>query len=281
MSIASPLRFDRLQEALVSVVETAVDPAQVAWAYGEGVFDATFPSDFVNLTMLGGPSYHNRSAVSGTPLIPPVSVLVTVDTAVSGALYIITVNNFPYDYDASGGDTVTDIRDALLSIVQSDTESPYSAASSGADGIVFTPDTVGDIWQMAATALMTGLPTLSTNAVLVTRGTRTVTVSFGCFSKTRYPFEGAWDLAAKIQAYLTTPASSDLLGEYGVGVWGKGPAVDLSDLAGGHWESRVSFDATFAMQSVITTPVEQIEQVNMTVNFTVPTGTTGQFAIAP
>jgi len=279
MTLVSPVRYDRLQEALITVVEDAVTPAQVAWSYGQGVFDATFPSGFVNITMLGGPTYHNQNHARGSILIPPTSVTVKVNTATAGVRYIITVNHFPYSYDASGGDTVTNIRDALLTIVQADTESPYSAATSGADSIIFTPDAVGNIWHMSVTSLMTGTPTLSSNAVRIVKGKRLFTISFGCFSKGRFPRSGAWDLAAKIEAALTAQDLVDLLSEYGVAVWGKSPAVDLSDLAGGHWESRVSFDATFTMESVFTRPVDQIEHVNATVNFTVPVGTTGEFTV--
>jgi len=96
MTLVSPVRYDRLQEALITVVEDAVTPAQVAWSYGQGVFDATFPSGFVNITMLGGPTYHNQNHARGSILIPPTSVTVKVNTATAGVRYIITVNHFPY-----------------------------------------------------------------------------------------------------------------------------------------------------------------------------------------
>lgn len=275
MSITAPTRLDRLQQGLVSVFDDALpSDVTVAWAYGEGLWESNFPTaEACNLTMVGGPSYHNRNHARGTLTTVPTSILFTVDTSAPGFRYIITINDFAYDYDASGGDTVTDIRDALLAIIQADTESPYAAVSTGADGITVTPTVVGDIWQAAVSQRITGTPTISPNYYLLTRGTRVFTVAVGLFSRGRSPRAGAWNLAAVAEAALTAQDYADLLQEFGVGVWGKGPAVDLSELDNGHWLSRVQFDVTCAMQSVFTRQVSVIENVDLTLNLADPSAT--------
>lgn len=275
MTIASPIRLDRLQTAMTEVLDDALGSSiQVGWAYGEALWNSNFPTaEAVNLTMVGGPSFHNTNGAHGELLIPPTLITTTVDTATVAVRYIVTVNEFDYFYDAIGGDSVDDIRDALVALIVADAESPYTGVATANPGeFTLTPDAIGSIWQMRVTSLMTAVVTLSSQAVVVTRGTRTFTVALGCFSKNRFPRAGAWDIAAKCQAALTSPEHIDIFARYDVGVWGKGVAVDLSDLAGGHWESRVSFDVTLAMQSVFTSTVEQIDQLNMSITFTEPAG---------
>lgn len=270
------IRLDRFQTALVEVLDDALGAnVNVGWSYGEALWDSNFPTgDAVNLTMVNGPSFHNQSAARGIVFIPPTVVTITVDTATTGVRYILTINEFDYFYDAVVIDTVDTIRGDLVAQVNLDSESPYTAATAVPAGeFTVTPDTTGSIWQMSLSSLMTGVPTLNTQAVLKTTGTRRFTVALGCFSKGRSPRQGAWDIVARCQAALTSPTYAQVFDRYGVGVWGKGPAVDLSDLAGGHWESRVSFDVDLAMKSTFTTDVEQIETINTTINFTLPTGT--------
>ena len=276
MTLLSPCRLDRFQTALIEVLDDALGASSsVGWAYGEAIWNDNFPSgNLVNLSLLQGPSFHNRSGAQGSVLLPPTVVTVQVDTATTDVRYVTTVNDFKYFYDAEAGDSVSDIRTGLVASIVADTESPYTAAATvNAGEYTLTPDATGSIWQMAVSALQTGTATLDTQAVLKVQSTRTLTVALGCFSKGRSPRSGAWDIAARCQAAITSPAYAETFARYGVGVWGKGPAADLSDLAGGHWESRVSFDVDFAIQSTHTETVGQIESVATTLNFTGPVAT--------
>lgn len=275
MTITAPVRLDRMQELLVTVFQDAVGSnAVVAWAYQEGLWEQNFPAaGAVNLTMSTGPTYSNRNAARGTLTTVPTVLTFTVDTAAAGFRYFIELNNFMYSYDASGGDSVTDIRDALLITMNADTESPYSSVSSGVDSIVTTPDVVGDIWQARVSQRITGTPTISPNYYLLTRGERVFNIAVGCFSRGRAPRNGAWALQSQCEAALTAYDNAELSLEYGVGFWGKGPAIDLSDLDNGHWMSRVQFDLTVAMQSVFTRQVSVIESADITLNLSDPSAT--------
>lgn len=282
MSIVLPLRLDRLQEALVTVLDDALpSDVTVAWAYGEGLWESNFPTaQACNLTMVGGPSYHNRSHARGTLTTVPTSVLFTVDVAASGARYVVELNDFAYRYDASGGDTVTDVRDALETLIAADDQSPYSVAPSGADSLVVTPTTVGDLWQASVSQRISATPTLSSEYYLLTRGTRVFTVAVGLFSRGRAPRNGAWALTAQAEAAFEAEEYARLLSDFGVGVWGKGPATDLSELDNGHWLSRVQFDVTLAMQSVFTRQVSVIDDVDLTLTLSDPTATL-EFTVGP
>jgi len=276
MTIASPIRLDRLQLALQTVLSDALGShAEVGWAYGEGLWDDNFPSgNAVNMTLISGPNFHNQNCVRGEVFVPPTTVNVKVDSATANERYIIAINEYNYYHDATALDTVTTIRDALVALIVADTESPFTAAPAVAvDELTVTPDAVGSIWQMAVSNQMTGTPTLSSQAVLKVQDTRRFTVAFGCFSKERFPRSGAWDIAARAQAALTSPQYLEVFNQYGIAVWGKSPTTDLSDIAGGHWESRVNFDVDFSLRSTFTTDVERIEHVGMTLNLSAPTET--------
>lgn len=276
MTIASPIRLDRLQKALIEVLEDALgSTVEVGWAYGEGLWNDNFPSgNAVNLTMISGPNFHNQNCVRGEVFLPPTTVNVKVDSATAYERYIIEINEYYYYHDATALDTVTTIRDALVALIVADTESPFTAAPAvPVDELTVTPDAVGSIWQMAVSNQMTGTPTLSSQAVLKVQDTRRFTIALGCFSKERFPRSGAWDIVARCQAALTSPQYLEVFNQYGVAVWGKSPATDLSDIAGGHWESRVNFDVDFAVRSTFTTDIEQIEHVGMTLSLSAPTET--------
>ena len=273
MTILSPIRLDRFQRALVEVLDGALGAdASVGWAYGEALWDDNFPTgNLVNLTLVQGPTFHTKDGAAGSVLIPPTVVGLVVDVATVGVRYVTVINDYSYFYDAIALDTVDDIRTGLVAAIVADTESPYTAAATGAPGgYTVTPDATGSIWQMSVSVLQTATPTLNTQAVLKVQGTRRMSVAVGCFSKGRSPRTGAWDIAARCQAAFTSPQYAQTFSRYGVGVWGKGPAVDLSDLAGGHWESRVSFDVDFAMQSTHTEAVGQVETIHTTLNIADP-----------
>lgn len=276
-----PVRLDRLQLGLQAVLSDVLGgDAVVSWAYGEGLWNANVPNgQLVNLTMVGGPSYGNRYGARGTVTTLPEDVTLTVVTAVDGKRYWTRLNDYQYDYDSLPGDSVTDIRDGLLAVIQADTESPFTAASSGADSIVVTPTVIGDLWQASVGLRMSGTSSNTTATFLIVHGTRTMEVAVGCFSRGRSPRAGAWALTTKIEAALEIQEYADRLHEYGIGLWGKGPVVDLSTLDNGHWLSRTQFDVTCAMQSVTTRPVSEIDTVNLTLDLEDPSASV-EFTVA-
>lgn len=262
----SPVRLDRLQRALIEVLGDGLgSDVQVAWAYGEGVFDATFPNDFVNLTMGPGPNYVIRSGARGRAMYPPSLLTFTVGDVVVGQRYTVYLNNFAYFHDAVLADTADTIRTALVASIVADPESPYTAAPTVTAGqFTVTPDFNGAIWQASLpNPNITASVVLSENAVLLTEGRRLCTVSHGVFSKVSSIRAGAWALATKIQAIYESTDYSEALNAYGVGIGSRSILTDLTALANGTWESRVNLDVDLSIQSVHVRPVDTIDTVNV------------------
>lgn len=262
------IRWDRLQLGLIGALETAVTPAQVGWAYGEGTYDRTFPGDIVNLTIVGGPSPSISQGSFGVPLHPYERITITVDFANVGQRYVVEINDQSFFYDAVLGDDVDDIRTALLGLLNASPEYNRFEAEATLVAGEFTiePEDFGDVWQAAIPAgAMTGTAVLSDEAALLTRTRKTVSIQVECFSKNRTPRDGAWALAGRVEAALQSPRTIEYLAQFNIALWGKGSAIDLSAIAGGHWESRVGFPITVALQSVLVEPVDQIDIVNLTV----------------
>jgi hypothetical protein len=71
---------------------------------------------------------------------------------------------------------------------------------------------------------------------------------------------------SRIESIFETADYVDTLSEYGIGIWNKGIATDISAIAGANWESRVTIDVQMAMRSALVRPVDQIETVLGTIN---------------
>jgi hypothetical protein len=266
----APIRFDRFQRGLIEVLTSALPSVQVAWAYGQGVFDNTFPSDFINLTISSGPNFVNRSGARGRALLPPALLGFEVDGVTAGARYGVTLNDFRYHYDAELGDTATDIRDALVAAIAADTESPYTVATTSTDSFAVTPSFTGAIWQASLVGALIPSVTLNSQPVLVTQGQRAMTVSMDIFSRSTTPRAGAWSLASKVQSILESQDYADILDHYGIGLGTKSSLTDLSRLDNGSWESRINLDVDMTMMSTHVRPVDSIETVNLLLSGSMP-----------
>jgi hypothetical protein len=269
MTLPDPMRLDRFQEALVSVLTDATG-AQVAWAYGQGVYNSTFPGAFVNLKINSGPSYINQSAAQGYGLIPPEVIDFTVDAAVTGRLVALYVNTTPYRYQITGLDTPASVATAMVALIAADTLAPYTAANTGVGTFSLTPASLGSVWSVTTVGDLSADVTDEDDMVLVTQSQRGFNVGIQSFSKSRAPRDGAWNLASKAQAALELPDVALLLRDYGVGVSNVGPAFDLSAIAGGNWETRVNFDVDFNVVSTVVRPVSQIESLAFSTTVTKP-----------
>jgi hypothetical protein len=277
MSLPLPIRLDRLQEALQIILTDALDTAgggpEVLWGYSEAVWEGVPDSGLVLLTMVGGPQPFIRSGARGTILNAATSIVVTVDSVEVGKRYIIRLNGFDYRTDAVAGDTVTTIRDRLRAAIEADDLETATATDAGADSITLTADFLGGLrsLQLVGALSSSGL-VLDGESVLVTEGAQVMLTSIQAFSKGREPRNGAWATISRVMAVFQSEDYVETLRRFGVGVWTKGAATDLSAIAGGHWESRVSYDLTLAAKAIWVRPVARIENLNTTFNGTGPNG---------
>jgi len=276
MPLGNPLRLDRFQRGLMAVVKDAMGPGvSVTWAMGQAVFES-LESEIVAISLPNGPGYFNQNHARATTILPFDDITIDVTGATAGTRNIIAINCIDYAVDADGVLTDEDIRDAFVTLLNADPDDPWSAANGpSSTELVITPDSFGAIWslellgQLAATG-----QTVSGDAASLTQGTRVMTAQFQCFSKNRTIRGCAAALMSRIQSIFESPNYTSQLSGWGIGVWDKGPSVDISAIAGANWESRYSMDVQMAMRSAIVEPVDQIETINATLLIDCPPGTT-------
>ena len=90
-------------------------------------------------------------------------------------------------------------------------------------------------------------------------------INLEAFSKGREPRTGALTLTAISMAVLQSEDYVETLRDYGIAIRSKGPTSNLSALAGGHWETRASFDFVAAMSATWVRPIDRIETVHATI----------------
>jgi len=260
------VRLDRLQTALFQALGSVAP--DVLWTYGQPPREQ-ISSDLLTLSLTTGPSLNLRRSRRGYVLQPATSVVVRVTAATVGVRNVLRLNGFDYYRDTIGGDTLTTIRDAMLLDVAAG-EPVVTAAADGADGILLTAPTLGDIRTLQLLGDLGNdapvFPAAPADSVLVTEGHSLHLVTVQGFSKQREPFNGAWSLCDAALDILQSDAGVELLNRYDLGLLNKGPVVNLSAIAGGNWETRAAFDLTIAMPSVSVEQIQTIETVNYTVD---------------
>lgn len=283
MSIFTPIRLDRLQTALYTTLEDALSsltPApEVHWAQTEPTHEQ-LPANFVALNMIAGPAPFNRTMSQGTSRLPTDSIDITVTSVIVGASYTVKLNGFSYVVIAIGGDTLTTIRDRLVAAVNDDLLEPVTAGDLAADGLTLTADFNGAMLELELFGPLTAAaPVLSDTTVLVHDSEQIMLVNIQAYSKDREPYNGAEQMTAICYAALRSQSIVATLLQNGVGIWTRGSPTSLPIVVGAKWESRSSFDVTFAMRSVWVEDVERIETVVAT--FDVDGITTEQTITSP
>lgn len=260
--IMIPVRLDRIQRALWTVFNDAVSPNGVHWDFGHGTHEALGRA-FVGLRLISGPSVSERSAVRGRLVVPAQQILLTVDAATADTRNSVYLNGYQYFYDVQAGDTVTDIRDALLAQINDGEayNSTATASASGADSILLGASFQGGIYSLQYQGEMSTSGLIEDEPVLVTEGSSLMTIEVQTFSKDRELRNGAMTLASQCLAALQSPAYAEYLTREGIGIQTKSPLTDLTALAGGRWETRMTFDFTLSTPSTFVSPVETIDQV--------------------
>lgn len=266
MALGTVLRLDRFQQAIFDALSDSLGSGiDVGWAYGQAAFEQR-GADLVNLKMSGGPSQWTRKRKRGRPILPFDDVTLKVTAAVPDTRNTIRVNDFAFFKDVVSVDSPETVRDALVVLLNADpTNDPWVATPAAAvDELVITPNSFGDIFSLELVGDLAAVSqTLSGNAGLLTRGTRVFDIEIECFSKGREPRNGAWNIMSKVLATFEAEEYIETMRAFGVSVWDKGVATDISAIAGANWESRATIDVQMTMQSVFVRPVEAIETVGI------------------
>lgn len=280
-AIFTPLRLDRVQQALFEVLAEATGVG-VHWAYAE-VPQESLAADFLALTMIGGPGPVNRKHVRGCVFQPPTLVPLTVGPLVVGSRVVVALNDFNYFHDVTGLDTVTTVRDDLVAQINDvDNIEPVTATAVGVDSLDLVPDLFGSLWNLKiAGPISAGALTLSPDFAELVDGTQTMLVNVQAYSKGREPRNGAWSVIQRSIAALQTGDLVERLRRFGVGVWDYTNPIDLSAITGAHWETRASFDVTLAARARWARPTDVVETVDVTLNTSQPTTTETITIVSP
>lgn len=267
MPLDSPIRLDRLQRGMFEALSDALSPATVGWSYGQAAFEGV-GDELVSLQMASGPSYWTQKHKRGRLILPFDSLTLEVTDATPTTRDIVTVNGIDHAVDVVA-QTPEQIRDELLALLNADpANDPWSAAAGGSPSeLVITPSSFGSVFSVELFGELAEVSqTTSGDAALLTEGTRVFTITIQCFSKSREPRNGAWSLMSRVESVFETEEYVQQLDAYGLGLWDKGIATDISAIAGANWESRVTLDVEVAMRSAQVRPVDQIETVQATIN---------------
>ncbi len=258
------MRVDRLQQGLFLALSGL--GATVLWTHSQ-VPRSEVDDDLLALSVTAGPTAWNRGHAHGGQVQAQVqSLRITVTAATAGARTVARLNGFDYRVDVSAVDTVTTVRDELLSQIQDGEDGDVTAAAHSTNAIDLTADWAGAIWKLGITAELAASDLVEADAyVEVSSRTETSSISLQAYSQGREPRDGATALLTKARKALRRRDVQATLERYGLGLWRVGTPIDLSAIAGASWETRSAVDLTVAAQSVLVEPVDVIEHVSMAI----------------
>lgn len=278
MTIWNPARLDLLQRELWAVVGAAVAPAQCVWGLDEGVWETYSPDGVVSLRVLSGPGPIVRQGARGRIQQRVEFVEVEVINANTDERVGFVVNDHAYFYDVQGGDTPTNVRDALQALVDADAQYSGLTTTTSAPATLRVYPGQSEIWQFSFTpgGSLFAIQLDAEDSILVASGTQEIEIEIQAFSKGRELREGAGVLIQQALAALQSIPEAFQLRDAGVAIRGKAQPLDLSAVAGGHWESRSAVTVTFALRATWTRPVDRIETLNVAHTFANPPATASQ-----
>ena len=276
------IRLDRMQQGLYEVLGFALGarfstPPTLSWGYGEQSFETTSDGGLISLSVIAGPSPLLRSQSRGQVIADTQSIDVRV-VAASATRYSITLNQVNYAYQATGADTPTTIRDALLALIQQDEATGYASSATvalGPDSLTISKaPTAGGLWQLRLAGPLVSENRVDTGqSLMFTDGQVQFGLGVQTFSKEREPRDGAWALTMCVLAALQRPNYVQALDAWGIGLGAKTTPQDISAIAGANWSTRNAFSVTVNMYSAWTEPVSTADAISAILNLQQPSNT--------
>ena len=130
------------------------------------------------------PSIGQRLMDDAETLCLPRGAIVQILSAVVGQTYRVRWNYTKAEYVAQAGDTVSEIRNALMASIEADRD-PVTATQVDADKILMSGNGPGDLWRVLVTPdfmSATPDPAASVDVVQLTRAPLKMTVSLNIWS---------------------------------------------------------------------------------------------------
>ncbi len=284
-ALEDPVRVDiafaRLRDILVDALSALIsDPKSIVLGMGAGGIPKR-QRPYLHIDALTLPAMIGTFTDEKETRCEILSKTIQIVSAVVDRDYKVRLNGLPALHVESGGQTVTQIRDALRLRIDVLGE-PVSTADNGADSIDVTPNFAGAIHSLTSPSDTNRLlitEVLGTDAVTYSIGRRRFTVRIQCFSKTgRVGSGGAHQIINTAYAALDTPDAKLFLKDYRLAIRPLTPApINATGIVAGgaRNEQRALFDIAVSLGSMTVRPANKIETVeisltlgNQTITFT-------------
>jgi hypothetical protein len=251
--------IDRLQRGLFTALSGVADV--VSWAGGE---QPRGTGSLLSLAIAGSSS----RVLSVLRLYPADAAEIQVGTVEPGDLAAVDLNGYRVRHHVSTTETPEDVRDALM-VRLAQAETGIGVSPVGTDTIALSASSVsGSIWSLAAVGVATVVEdsvATMTDAVEVTFSRELYAVEFEAFSRLREPRHSAHGIITQARARIASQNHVDALSLLGVQAWTVGDAVDISAIAGAHWESRARLAVECALRAVSVEAVSTIESATIAI----------------
>lgn len=232
-----PVRLDRLEVGLGTLVATLLPDATVVWAPSE------FPRESANgllvaLRPIAGPSPRNGGAPSVQAWTLPLTLTLTITDATEGAVVFLRMSGRRFEYTVQAAETVETVRDAVLALIVDPAVSLVSASATAVstDQIAIAADELGDLYNVDVSGPATiDVDTEQVATCQIDEVAHAVEVQI--FAADRKQRSGAAHAMSRLLSAINLPSARDILNAYGLSV-NAGPVVAADDRIGPVWQSR-------------------------------------------
>lgn len=262
------LRTDIMRQELIRVVqEAATDLTACVWSPFRGPRPERPYAEWRPITQ---PSA--QGSIHGTTQTLKITrqADVVVLSAVDGQPYRVSFNYSSASTTATGVSTVTTVRDALVSAINSDRE-PVTAAAVSTDTIRLTGDVDGALWRVdAPIGLFTVDPTVGSavDVVELQRSTLRMTASLNIYSADVDTLGESALFAHQVDTAFRSRRVTEELGQNFLAVTKIAEPVNLDGIppSGTSFESRTTVDFSIGLPFWVGQSIEPIESVVGVVN---------------
>ena len=261
--------LSRLQAGVLQWMET-IPSASAFWA-PSGYPRAATGALRLEARLLAPP----YSTAIGRPYgrLIPHEIRYRVLAATAGESAKIFAAGIGWEHVIAGGETVTDVRDALLNLVQADIDLGILHAeveADGADVIVATPIELGDLYAANARGSVTGLVEVQSQATTfceVALSQARSYVEVQAYSTEQLPHAGAHAALTRLLARRRLRPTLRIFERFGLAILDEPQApVGLDSLAGPDWQSRAAVSLYVGQTLIAAEAADRIERARVTLD---------------
>ena len=256
------IRLDRVQRALVAALRYTTEADAVLWA------PAQYPrralgSKVVTAKMVRGPLIQHASKYYQDE---PTRLTWSISSAVDNDRVGLAATGARWTHDVVPGQSISEVRDALLSQFTSEVLPGVEVSSSGSGSIRFNASGVpGLLWRPAAIGSNVTVTEDATLGSEVTTAPGLCTIEIQTYAAGRAV--ESMSLLSKFMGALGSTNLVSIFDALGVSVLGPaGEPIDLTAVAGAEWESRAMARLTTSIRSYYAAAIDTIETVAITAN---------------